>query len=213
MLIGHSLGGVAALLGSGLTPEAGLERRCKRSLNRLPITNPSLLLQCQLPAEALPVAAQPPDGLRGVVVFNSFGSLLWPLHGLKRLGVPVLMVGGSLDLVTPPIAEQLELFLPVGHDRSRLVLVEGGSHFSPVRVSVGEEALLRLGADLVGAPPDVVQALLLRLTEDFLESVEPPPAPGMPPQRLRLNGVNAHVLDGPAAAAWQQRLTPVRAGS
>lgn len=213
VLIGHSLGGVAALLGSGLTPEAGLERRCKRSLNRLPITNPSLLLQCQLPAEALPVAARPPDGLRGVVVFNSFGSLLWPLHGLKSLGVPVLMVGGSLDLVTPPIAEQLELFLPVGHDRSRLVLVEGGSHFSPVRVSVGEEALLRLGADLVGAPPDVVQALLLRLTEDFLESVEPPPAPGMPPQRLRLDGVNAHVLDGPAAAAWQQRLTPVRAGS
>jgi hypothetical protein len=82
-----------------------------------------------------------------------------------------------------------------------------------VRVSVGEEALLRLGADLVGAPPDVVQALLLRLTEEFLESVEPPPAPGMPPQRLRLDGVNAHVLDGPAAAAWQQRLTPVRAGS
>jgi predicted dienelactone hydrolase len=213
VLIGHSLGGVAALLGSGLAPEAGLARRCLRSLNRLPITNPSLLLQCQLPAEALPVAAQPPEGLRGVVVFNSFGSLLWPHHGLKALPVPVLMVGGSLDLVTPPIAEQLDLFLPVGHDRSRLVLVEGGSHFSPVRVSVREEALLRLGADLVGAPPDVVQALLLRLTEDFLESVEPPPAPGMPPQRLRLDGVSAHVMDGPAAAAWQRRLTPALAGS
>jgi predicted dienelactone hydrolase len=207
VLIGHSLGGVAALLGSGLAPEAGLERRCRRSLHRLPITNPSLLLQCQLPAEALPVA-RAPEGLRGVVVFNSFGSLLWPQHGLKALPVPVLMVGGSLDLVTPPIAEQLDLFLPVGHDRSRLVLVEGGSHFSPVRVSVREEALLRLGADLVGESPEVVQALLLRLTEEFLESVEPPPAAGMPPQRLRLDGVRAHVLDGPAAAAWQERLSP-----
>jgi predicted dienelactone hydrolase len=213
VLIGHSLGGVAALLGSGLAPEAGLERRCQRSLHRLPITNPSLLLQCQLPAEALPVAARPPEGLRGVVVFNSFGSLLWPQHGLKALPVPVLMVGGSLDLVTPPIAEQLDLFLPVGHDRSRLVLVEGGSHFSPVRVSVREEALLRLGADLVGESPEVVQALLLRLTEEFLESVEPPPAAGMPPQRLRLDGVRAHVLDGPAAAAWQERLSPPGAGS
>jgi predicted dienelactone hydrolase len=207
VLIGHSLGGVAALLGSGLAPEAGLARRCQRSLHRLPITNPSLLLQCQLPAEALPVADRPPEGLRGVVVFNSFGSLLWPQHGLKALPVPVLMVGGSLDLVTPPIAEQLDLFLPVGHDRSRLVLVEGGSHFSPVRVSVREEALLRLGADLVGESPEVVQALLLRLTEEFLESVEPPPAAGMPPQRLRLDGVRAHVLDGPAAAAWRGRLS------
>lgn len=212
VLIGHSLGGVAALLGSGLAPETGLERRCQRSLNRLPITNPSLLLQCQLPPGALPVAARAPEGLRGVVVFNSFGSLLWPQHGLKRLAVPVLMVGGSLDLVTPPIAEQLDLFLPVGHDRSRLVLVEGGSHFSPVRVSVREEALLRLGADLVGARPEVVQALLLRLTEDFLESVEPPPAPGMPPQRLGLDGVSAHVMDGPAAAAWRQRLNHSLAG-
>lgn len=212
VLIGHSLGGVAALLGSGLAPEAGLERRCQRSLNRLPITNPSLLLQCQLPGDTLPVASAPPDRLRGVVVFNSFGSLLWPRHGLSHLPVPVLMVGGGLDLVTPPIAEQLGLFLPVGHDRSRLVLVEGGSHFSPVRVNDREEALLRLGADLVGARPEVVQALLLRLTEAFLESIEPPPATGMPPQRLRVDGVNAHVMDGSAAAAWQRRLSPSTRG-
>ncbi|MEB3104672.1 MAG: alpha/beta fold hydrolase [Cyanobacteriota bacterium] len=212
VLIGHSLGGVAALLGSGLAPETGLERRCKRSLDRLPITNPSLLLQCQLPAEALPVAARPPERLRGVVVFNSFGSLLWPQNGVRALPVPVLMVGGSLDLVTPPIAEQLDLFLPVGDDRSRLVLVEGGSHFSPVRVNGREAALLRLGAELVGASPEVVQALLLRLTEEFLESVEPPPAPGMAPQRLRLDGVSAHVMDRPAAAAWQERLRSALAG-
>lgn len=212
VLIGHSLGGVAALLGSGLTPELGLERRCKRSLHRLPLANPSLLLQCQLPGGALPVAASAPEGLRGVVVFNSFGSLLWPQRGFKELPVPVLMVGGSLDLVTPPIAEQLELFLPVGHPRSRLVLVEGGSHFSPVRVSGKEEALLRLGADLVGARPEVVQALLLQLTAGFLTSIEPPPAQGMPPQRLRLDGVRAHVMDGAAATEWHRRLGPSPTG-
>ena len=208
VLIGHSLGGVAALLGTSLPPEAGLERRCHRSLNRLPVTNPSLLLQCQLPSGAMPVAAVPPAGLRGVVVFNSFGSLLWPQKGLKSLPVPVLMVGGSLDLVTPPIAEQLDLFLPVGHARSRLVLVDGGSHFSPVRVSGREQALLQLGSELVGAEPEAVQALLLRLTEAFLRSIEPPPNQGMPPQRLRVEGVKAYVMDGPAAAAWRRRLKP-----
>jgi predicted dienelactone hydrolase len=206
VLIGHSLGGVAALLGASLPPEAGLERRCHRSLNRLPVTNPSLLLQCQLPSEALPVAASPPNGLRGVVVYNSFGSLLWPRQGLRRLSVPVLMVGGSLDMVTPPIAEQLDLFLPVGHDRSRLVLVDGGSHFSPVRVSAREQALLQLGSELVGAPPEAVQALLLHVTEAFLHTLEPPAAQGLPPQRLKLVGVKATVMDGPAAAAWQRRI-------
>lgn len=208
VLIGHSLGGVAALLGAGLAPEAGLERRCQRSLNRLPVTNPSLLLQCQLPGGALAVAERPPERLRGVVTYNSFGSLLWPQQGVRSLPVPVMMVGGSLDLVTPPISEQLDLFLPVGHDRSRLVLVDGGSHFSPVRVSAKEQALLQLGSDLVGAPPEAVQALLLRLTEAFLESVEPPPAQGLPPQRLRVDGVSAYVMDGAGARAWRQRLPP-----
>jgi len=116
------------------------------------------------------------------------------------------MVGGSLDLVTPPIAEQLDLFLPVGHDRSRLVLVNGGSHFSPVRVSAREQALLQLGSELVGAPPEAVQALLLHVTEAFLHTLEPTAAQELPPQRLKLVGVKATVMDGPAAAAWQRRL-------
>ena len=206
VLIGHSLGGVAALLGAGLSPEAGLERRCKRFVDRLPVSNPSLLLQCQLAGTALPLTPHPPDGLRGMVAYNSFGSLLWPQKGVSGLSIPVLMVGGSLDLVTPPIAEQLALFLPVGHDRSRLVLVEGGSHFSPVRVSAREQALLQLGTELVGAPPEAVQALLLQLTTAFLRSVEPPPAQGIPPQRLQVKGVKAYVMDEPAAATWEQRL-------
>ncbi|MEB3243700.1 MAG: alpha/beta fold hydrolase [Cyanobacteriota bacterium] len=206
VLIGHSLGGVAALLGASLAPEPGLDRRCHRSLNRLPVTNPSLLLQCQLPGDALPVASGAPEALRGVVVFNGFGSLLWPQRGLRSLRVPVLMVGGSLDLVTPPIAEQLELFLPVGHPLSRLVLVDGGSHFSPVRMSAREQALLQLGRELVGAPPELVQALLLRLTGEFLEALDAKPARAFPTQRLGLGPVNAYVLDGAAAAAWRRRL-------
>jgi predicted dienelactone hydrolase len=206
VLIGHSLGGVAALLGAGLSPEPGLERRCKRFVDRLPVTNPSLLLQCQLPGTSLPLRPHPPKALRGMVAYNSFGSLLWPQKGISQLSVPVLMVGGSLDLVTPPIAEQLALFLPVGHDRSRLVLVDGGSHFSPVRVSDREQALLQLGTELVGAPPEAVQALLLQLTTAFLASVEPPPAQGLPPQWLQVKGVKAYVMDGPTAAAWELRI-------
>ncbi len=202
VLVGHSLGGLTALLAAGLEPVAGLDRRCRQALDRLPINNPSRLLQCQLASTGLPTTPRPPRNLRGVVVLNGFGSLLWPGRGLTSLPVPVLMAGGSLDLVTPPLEEQLGLFLPVGDPRSRLVLVDGGSHFSPVRVAEEEEALFRLGSELVGVDPESVQGLLLRLTSEFLQTLEQPLL--LPSQRLSQEGVTAYVLDAEAARRWRR---------
>ena len=204
VLLGHSLGGVTALLAAGLKPEPGLDRRCARAVDRLPLTNLSLLLQCQLPAAALPPALPRPQGLRGVVLFNSFGSLLWPDRGLRDLRVPALLVGGSLDLVTPPLQEQLELFRPVGDPRSRLALVAGGSHFSPLRLPPGDEALFRLGSDLVGVDPEAVQGVLLALTSDFLDSLDLA-APPRSSQRLFHRGVTAYLLDPSTVAHWRSR--------
>lgn len=206
VLVGHSLGGLSALLASGLAPAPGLEGRCKQALSRLPINNPSRLLQCQLASTGVPPTPTPPPDLRGVVVLNGFGSLLWPSQGLAPLPVPVLMAGGSLDLVTPPVEEQLGLFLPSGDPRSLLVLVEGGSHFSPVRVAASEEALFQLSSELVGVEPRMVQRLLLRITSDFLQSLDQPMR--LPPQRLVQEGVTAYVLDPGAARRWGALLQP-----
>ena len=138
--------------------------------------------------------AQP---LAAVVSLHGFGSLLWPQRGLRPLQAPVLLVGGSLDLITPPLAEQLALFLPDARRQSRMVVVDGGSHFSPVRIASSREALFQLGEDLVGVDPQRVQALTLDLSGAFLERL----ASGLPPQRRVFEGVRATVLD----AAWAQR--------
>jgi predicted dienelactone hydrolase len=204
VLVGHSLGGLTALLAAGMVPEPGLDARCRRALRRLPIANPSRLLQCQLPASSLPAPCRRPSDLKGVVAYNAFGSLLWPHQALRSLPLPVLLMGGGLDLVTPPIDEQLSLFLPAGHRRSRLVLVDGGSHFSPVRVTGQEAVLFRLGSDLVGEDPAVVQGLLLVLTGDFLSSLES--APALAPQVLRRQGVSAWVLDPATARRWERAI-------
>ena len=213
VLLGHSLGGLTALMAAGLVPERGLGRRCELAMVSLPLANLSRLMQCQIPgiigdgaAGEAPGPAQlsQPIPLQGVVAFNGFGSLLWPQRGLEDLNVPVLLVGGSLDLVTPPVQEQLAVFSRASHPRSRLVLVEGASHFSPVRIESRDGALFQLGEELVGIEPLKVQALLLNLTVEFLLGMEQPLL--LSPQRREQEGVSAYVLDGGQARRWRLRI-------
>ena len=204
VLMGHSFGGLTALLAAGLRPEADLAGRCRRALRQPPLTNLSRLLQCQLARVTLPAPKPLAVPVAGLVLFNGFGSLLWPNRGLAGLDAPVLLLGGSLDLVTPPIGEQLELFLPEANPRNRLALVDGASHFSPVRIRPGSQALFQLGENLVGLAPERVQGMELSLTSEFLLGLKSPMV--LPPQRRQLGGVKAYVLDRAAAARWRAAL-------
>ena len=218
VLMGHSLGALTALMGSGLLPEQGVARRCKAVKGTLPLANLSQLLQCQMPrvtgdgTARAPIPATGPLGrsvlapipLLGVVAFNGFGSLLWPTGGLADLAVPVLLVGGSVDLVTPPVQEQLNLFVHVSHPRSRLAVVDGGSHFSLVRLDNQGQALFRLGQELVGRDPRKVQNLILNLTMEFLQGFDYPFL--LSPQRRLQEGVSAFVLDRTMARRWKASL-------
>ena len=178
VLIGHSLGAFTALMATGRAPQPGLPQRCRQALDELPLTNLSLLLQCELAKEgALEARISVPE-LAAVVGLNSFGSLIWP-PGLSRpASIPVLLMGGTLDLITPPLAEQLGMLASFGqHPFSRAVIVEGGSHFSAIRVegqsSSGDgDDLFRLGEELVGVNPLAVQELLRRELIAFLEQLE-----------------------------------------
>lgn len=203
VLMGHSLGGLSALLAAGLRPEPGLGRRCHRALDSIPLINLSRLLQCQLDQVKLPLARSSVP-VAGVVTFNSFGSLLWPHRGLARLPMPLLLMGGSLDLITPPVSEQLDQFLPGNHSLSRLVLVDGASHFSPVRLSSRDQALFKIGDAFVGVEPRQVQAMMLQLTGDFLADLEL--GKPLPAQKLQREGVTAYVLDPGAAERWRRGL-------
>lgn len=206
VLVGHSLGSLTSLLAAGLRPEPGLQRRCDRALAAVPLTNLSQLLQCQLPHVPLPPVKPLAQPLVAVVSLNGFGSLLWPHQGLAELRVPALLLGGSLDLITPPLSEQLGLFQPAIHPRSRLVLLEGGSHFSPVRIVAGDRAVFQLGQELVGVDPARIQAMILSLSSDFLQRQLRPGSGPLPAQRRQLGGVSASVLDQPAALRWRQAM-------
>lgn len=178
VLMGHSMGALTAVLAAGVRPQPGLEQRCRAALDDLPLGNLSRLLQCQLSTVDLP-PVKPSQQLAGVVGMNSFGGLLWPRSRPVRLPVPALLTGGTLDLITPPLSEQLELLLATAPDpRSRVVLVAGASHFSPIRVErhpsgTQDNDLFQLGEELVGVPPLQVQALLADEIIAFLEGLQP----------------------------------------
>jgi hypothetical protein len=120
-----------------------------------------------------------------------------------------MFTGGTLDLITPPISEQLGLLLAMSaNPSSRVVLVEGASHFSPVRVEgqrQGErgEDLFQLGEELVGVQPLQVQALLEQEVVQFLEDLEQSTAE-LPSTaktlHLKLGELHLHRLDREAAA-------------
>ena len=78
VLIGHSLGALTALLAMGAQPSRDLSRVCDMALRELPLTNLSLLIQCELADGDVLRPLPLPDQPEAVVALNSFGSLLWP---------------------------------------------------------------------------------------------------------------------------------------
>ena len=109
---------------------------------------------------------------------NSFGSFLWQKNLDNKINVPLFLTGGTFDLVTPSISEQLGLLLALSSSPlSRVLLIEGASHFSPIRVegqmsqSEGKD-LFNLGESIVGYHPLSVQSLLAFEIISFLEKLE-----------------------------------------
>jgi len=177
VLMGHSLGALTAILASGAKIDDQLGERCQRVLDNLSLTNLSSLLQCQLIDISLSDRKKM-GNLSAIVGMNSFGSFLWQENSDNQITVPLFLTGGTFDLVTPSNSEQLGLLLSLSTSPlSRVLLIEGASHFSPIRVegqlyqSEGKD-LFNLGESIVGYHPLSVQSLLAIKIISFLEQLE-----------------------------------------
>ncbi len=177
VLMGHSLGALTAILASGVKIDDQLENRCQKVLDNLSLTNLSSLLQCQLIDITLS-ESEGIENLSAIVGMNSFGSFLWQKNLDNQINIPLFLTGGTFDLVTPSISEQLGLLLSLSSNPlSRVLLIEGASHFSPIRVegqmyqSKGKD-LFNLGESIVGYHPLSVQSLLAFEIIRFLEKLE-----------------------------------------
>ncbi len=196
ILMGHSLGALIALLYEGKQPMDGLDERCDLALKDFALTNLSKLLQCQLNEIPFPEKNNTKKAT-AIIGFNTFGSLIWPKEYSSGINVPILLIGGTYDLITPLISEQFKVFLSAKNPLNRFLVVEGGSHFSPIRIeysSKGNPDLFKISEPFIGSNPISVQKLSLKAISTFIYKTKNKEVI-KPISNKRENNLDFHILD------------------
>ena len=200
ILMGHSLGALIAFLYEGNIPKENFETRCDSALKDFALTNLSKLLQCQLNEIPLPEINNVKNA-NGIIGFNSFGSLIWPKEKDSGIKMPVLLIGGTYDLITPLISEQFKLFLSTkSNPLNRFLIIEGASHFSPIRINydyseeLESKDIFKINKSFIGSNPNAVQKLSLKVIVEFLENLENKKSIKIT-KNQRESNLNFHILD------------------
>ena len=196
ILMGHSLGALIALLYENNKPIKGLENRCDIALIDFAVTNLSKLIQCQLTEIPFPIKNNSTKA-KAIIGFNSFGSLIWPKEKGSEIDMPILLIGGTYDLITPAIGEQFKVFLSATNSLNRFLLVEGGSHFSPIRIEDADEEnsdVFKISETFIGSNPISVQDLSLKIVIKFINKIKNKESLKIITNQKKLN-LKYHILD------------------
>ncbi len=173
-LLGHSLGGYTVLMAAGAQPQPqGLERQCQSDLALFNLS--LLLLQCRaLSLNPWPTATPDPR-IRAVIAINpAIGGILGA-EGLSPLPVPVMLIGGGADWVTPVLPEQIQPFSGLRQRHHYLVILPTAQHTD------GLDELRQFAPQRL--PP--LPSTLAHLSREFFRSHLFPGAPSLTPERLR----------------------------
>jgi predicted dienelactone hydrolase len=147
-LIGHSLGGYTALALAGgeinfVGGASPVEKRVKRDCNPNRSLNLSVLLQCGAnELQPQPYALKDPR-IKAVFAISPLASTIFGKKGLSQIRLPVFLMGGSDDIITPAIPDKY------------LAILGNGTHFSTQSISKSDSAF-PVSDSLIG--PDSAQA-------------------------------------------------------
>ena len=196
ILMGHSLGALIALLYEGNKPNDQLEEICNSALNDFALTNLSKLLQCQL--SEIPFSERNNANKASAIIgFNSFGSLLWPKENSTGIKIPTLLIGGTYDLITPLMNEQFTVFSALNNRSNRFLIIEGASHFSPIRINNSYKEnndVFKISESFIGSDPTLVQNLSSKFIVEFLKNIKDKEIPRLIKNQREM-GLDFHFLD------------------
>ncbi|NEQ33381.1 MAG: hypothetical protein F6K04_20700, partial [Leptolyngbya sp. SIO4C5] len=139
---------------------------CEPSFDSL---NLSLLLQCL----ALQLPDQTPElednRIQAAIAINPLGSAIFGKTGYRQIDIPLMLVSGSADTVTPALAEQIRPFTWLTKPERYLLLMEGGTHFSTLDDPV-EEGAIPLPDDVVGPTPELARRYMQAVSLAFFKT-------------------------------------------
>ncbi len=164
--IGHSLGGYTALALAGATIDfEQVKQDCtpNRSLNL------SVLLQCRAnELQFKPHAIQDPR-ITAIFAINPLNSTIFGQRGMSQVRVPVLIMGGSDDIITPAVSEQIYPFTWLQISDKYLAILEKGTHFSTLTFSK-QDSVFPVSESLIGPDPRIAQAYAKALGVAFFQT-------------------------------------------
>ena len=132
-----------------------------------------------------------------IIGFNSFGSLVWPKENSTGIKTPTLLIGGTYDLITPLMNEQFRVFSALNNPSNRFLIIEGASHFSPIRINKSYEEnndVFKINETFIGSEPILVQDLSTKFIVEFLENIKEQEVPKVIKNQRDL-GLDFHLLD------------------
>ncbi|MDJ1172425.1 alpha/beta hydrolase [Roseofilum sp. BLCC_M154] len=166
--IGQSFGGytVLALAGASINFDQ-LEADCNPNS---PSWNVSLLLQCRALelGEGDRALNLQDSRIQSIIAINPISSRVLGESSLNNIKIPVMIVAGSKDTVSPSFPEQILPFVWLKNSPEKyLVLQEGGTHFSTLQSSEDD---LTLPSLVIGEDPDLARRYTLELTLAFFQT-------------------------------------------
>ena len=111
--------------------------------------------------------------------------------------IPTLLIGGTYDLITPLTNEQFRVFSALNNPSNRFLIIEGASHFSPIRINNSDEEnnnVFKISESFIGSDPILVQDLSAKFIVKFLENIKKQKIPSVIKNQRDL-GLNYHLLD------------------
>ncbi|NEQ47391.1 MAG: alpha/beta hydrolase [Leptolyngbya sp. SIOISBB] len=128
------------------------------------LLNFSLYLQCR--AQHLPPQNYDlkDSRIKAVITGHPLGASLYGPEGFSQIDIPLLMVGGSEDIVAPVVVEQFHPFIWMQTEPKYLAMLDIGTHFSS---KPGRDAAGGIFALLAGANRDVGSGYYEALTVAF----------------------------------------------
>ena len=165
-LVGHSLGGYTVLALAGAQVDFD---RVKLLCNPNRSLNLSVVLQCR--ARELPpqrYALQDPR-VKAIFAISPLDSTIFGQRGMSQIRVPVFMMGGSNDIITPAIPEQIYPFTWLRSPEKYLAILENGTHFSTLSVAKSD-SVFPVSESLIGPEPGRARLFTNALSAAFFQT-------------------------------------------